>query len=262
MRPDRDPRPRRARALRHPARTAQNCRVTMPMFPLGSVLFPGQLLPLHIFEPRYRQMLEHCLAGNREFGVVLIERGHEVGGGDIRSGIGTVATVLESAEAAPGHWAIVAAGTRRVRVLRWHPDDPWPHADVEDLVDTDVTDDADDTDAPGDPGATADPGDSAAAVDVESRWQALQQRLPTIAALAAELGDDSMSTLPAVAADPALGSFQIAALSPLGDFDRQRVLATTSVTQRLTLLTGMLDDVAGTLRAAIALGGDDSPPDP
>ncbi|MET1002223.1 MAG: LON peptidase substrate-binding domain-containing protein, partial [Acidimicrobiia bacterium] len=51
------------------------------MFPLGSVLFPHALLPLHVFEPRYRVMMRHCLEGDKEFGVVLIERGSEVGGG-------------------------------------------------------------------------------------------------------------------------------------------------------------------------------------
>ena len=109
------------------------------MFPLGSVLLPGQLLPLHIFEARYQLMLEHCRAHGDEFGVVLIERGHEVGGGDIRSGVGTVARILDVSEAAPGHWALVAAGVRRIRVQRWHPDEPWPHADVEPLVDSDGT---------------------------------------------------------------------------------------------------------------------------
>ena len=61
------------------------------MFPLGNVLFPHAQLPLHVFEPRYRALAETCLAGDGEFGVVLIERGSEVGGGDTRFSIGTVA---------------------------------------------------------------------------------------------------------------------------------------------------------------------------
>ena len=52
------------------------------MFPLGGVLFPGMPLRLRVFEPRYRAMVTECLAGTPEFGVVLIERGNEVGGGD------------------------------------------------------------------------------------------------------------------------------------------------------------------------------------
>ena len=59
------------------------------MFPLGTVLFPYGVLPLHVFEPRYRLLAEHCLAGDGCFGVVLIERGSEVGGGDTRFDVGT-----------------------------------------------------------------------------------------------------------------------------------------------------------------------------
>ena len=65
----------------------------MPMFPLGSVLFPSLALPLHVFEPRYRAMTRHLLSEGvePEFGVVLIERGSEVGGEDVRRDVGTVA---------------------------------------------------------------------------------------------------------------------------------------------------------------------------
>ena len=61
----------------------------LPMFPLGTVLFPHALLPLRVFEPRYRTMTAHVMRGDAEFGVVLIERGSEVGGGDIRFDVGT-----------------------------------------------------------------------------------------------------------------------------------------------------------------------------
>jgi len=63
--------------------------VATPMFPLGMVHFPGIVLPLRVFEPRYRQLTADCLAGDGEFGVVLIERGWEVGGGDTRFNVGT-----------------------------------------------------------------------------------------------------------------------------------------------------------------------------
>ena len=52
----------------------------IPMFPLGTVLIPGAVLPLHIFEPRYREMAQFCIDNGSNFGVVLIERGQEVGG--------------------------------------------------------------------------------------------------------------------------------------------------------------------------------------
>src|SRR5256885_11623664 len=87
--------------------------VPLPMFPLGTVLFPFAPLPLHIFEPRYRALAQDCVRGNGEFGVVLIERGFEVGGGDTRFGTGTVARMVEAAELPDVRWMLTAVGTRR-----------------------------------------------------------------------------------------------------------------------------------------------------
>ena len=89
------------------------------MFPLGTVLFPHAVLPLHVFEPRYRVMMRRCIDGDRDFGVVLIERGSEVGGGDTRFDIGTVARIVQAAELADGRFAIAAVGLGRFRVVRW-----------------------------------------------------------------------------------------------------------------------------------------------
>src|SRR5581483_10007082 len=97
----------------------------LPMFPLGTVLFPYLVLPLHVFEPRYRAMTRACLDGGGEFGTVLIERGHEVGGGDTRFAVGTVARIVEAAEFDYGRWALVTVGTRRITVEEWLPDDPY-----------------------------------------------------------------------------------------------------------------------------------------
>src|SRR5882724_11018467 len=121
-----------------PAGTAYARRMPgrcLPMFPLGTVLLPFAHLPLHIFEPRYRALVKDCLAGDGEFGVVLIERGHEVGGGDVRFGVGTVARILQTAELPDGRWLVDAVGTDRFRVTEWLPEDPYPQALVEPLDD-------------------------------------------------------------------------------------------------------------------------------
>ena len=92
----------------------------MPMFPLGTVLLPGGVLPLHVFEPRYRQLVIDCLAddtGDPEFGVTMIERGSEVGGGDQRSDVGVVARMVQVQALDDGRYAV---GRRR------HPADPRP----------------------------------------------------------------------------------------------------------------------------------------
>ncbi len=87
----------------------------MPMFPLGSVLLPGGLLPLHVFEPRYRQMVIDCLQedGTPEFGQTLITHGREAGGGDQRADIGTVAQMVQVDALDDGRYAVVAVGVRR-----------------------------------------------------------------------------------------------------------------------------------------------------
>jgi Lon protease-like protein len=202
------------------------------MFPLGTVLLPSAFLPLHLFEPRYRAMIRDCLAGDREFGVVLIERGSEVGGGEVRADVGTVAHVLEAHELDDGRWAVGAVGTRRVRVLRWLDDDPYPRAEVEDWHDTDTDTDADtDTGADRDDGA----GDPVALDDVVAR-------LRRVLALHAELGDQVAPATQELSDDPGLASFQIAALSPLGPMDRQAMLCVPGTRERLTRLAALLVD--------------------
>src|SRR5438445_9063509 len=107
----------------------------LPMFPLQTVLFPGVAMPLHVFEPRYRALTRHCLDGDGRFGVVLIERGSEVGGGDVRVSVGTRALIVESAELPDGRWVLMVVGVERVEVSRWLPDDPYPQAEVSVLAD-------------------------------------------------------------------------------------------------------------------------------
>ena len=103
------------------------------MFPLGSVLLPGGVLPLHVFEPRYRQMVIDCLQsdGTPEFGQALITHGSEAGGGDERSTIGTVAQMIQVEAIDEERYAIVAVGVRRIKIVSWLSDDPYPLADNE-----------------------------------------------------------------------------------------------------------------------------------
>src|SRR6478735_2099236 len=113
----------------------------MPMFPLGMALLPGAVLPLHVFEPRYRQMVHDILADDveaPEFGVVMIERGREVGGGDTRALVGTVARVVDMRALPDGRYALVAVGAERLRVNAWLPDDPYPLADIDVWPDDDL----------------------------------------------------------------------------------------------------------------------------
>lgn len=105
----------------------------MPMFPLGSVLFPAMPTALRIFEERYIVMLSSVLQDEpSEFGIVLIERGSEVGGGEQRFPVGTIAQIAQ-VQASEGFIGLVAQGTRRIEVEEWLDDDPYPRAKVRDL---------------------------------------------------------------------------------------------------------------------------------
>ncbi|WP_296388219.1 LON peptidase substrate-binding domain-containing protein [Williamsia sp.] len=112
----------------------------LPMFPLGMALLPGEILPLQIFEPRYREMLAACLeAPEPSFGVVLIARGRELGGGDERHMVATEATIVEHHIKEDGRALLRCVGAERLRVQEWLPDDPYPMATVEPFPDETVT---------------------------------------------------------------------------------------------------------------------------
>ena len=196
----------------------------MPMFPLGTVLLPGVVLPLHVFEPRYQQLVQDCLdSAHHEFGVVLIDRGSEVGGGDTRADVGVIATMLQVAALDAGRFAVVAVGTRRVRVISWLPDDPYPHADIEDWL------------------------DGEAGVSLE-RVESTAAHAKQCAGLAVEMGDRSSVPEGELTGDASADSFLLAAISPLGPVDQYALLCAPDPLARLDLLDRLLDDVEAGLR--------------
>jgi len=211
------------------------------MFPLGTVLLPSLVLPLHVFEDRYRKLVDDCLADDTEpeFGVVLIERGSEVGGGDTRCLVGTVARIVEAAKMPDGRWALACVGTRRVRVEAWLDDDPYPLASVVDWADPD-------------PGPRF-------RVSLDECVALLRRVL----AVASELGEDVMPATVELSSEEVLASYQAVAVSPLGPADRQRLLAAPTPEIRVEELTDLLHDELRTCEARMALGDpldpDDSP---
>ena len=206
---------------------------TLPMFPLGTVLIPSGFLPLHLFEKRYRQMIVDLLEGDREFGVVLIRRGSEIGGGDERCDIGTRARVLEARETPDGRWSVAAVGLQRLYVQRWLPDDPYPWAEVRPMPD-----------APGPPVA-------------EVAYRRVIGSLRRLLAGLAELGEPVAEMMFEVADDPGLGTLQLAALAPIAVHDRQRLLECNRATERVVLLEEMLSEAQEV--ADIRLGGSSEP---
>lgn len=107
----------------------------LPLFPLGSVLFPGLLLPLHIFEERYRQLVRDLLAqpeDQRRFGVVAITQGHEVGAQAVEetADVGCVAEVRQIDPHDDGRYDLVSTGTTRFRIESIDDSGPYLQADV------------------------------------------------------------------------------------------------------------------------------------
>ncbi len=181
------------------------------MFPLGSVLLPGGALPLHVFEPRYQALVRDCIeAPDHEFGVVLIDRGPEVGGGESRRDVGVVARMVQVAQLADDRFAVVAIGTRRIRVVEWLSDAPYPQAIVDDW-----------------PDEAGDDVDIALAADVTRRAQRFVD---------GESPED-------VSVEDDAGVFAVAELVPMGAADRYAVLCASGCAERWRVLDRALADV-------------------
>lgn len=209
------------------------------MFPLGTVLLPSVYLPLHVFEPRYRELVQVCLEGDQEFGVVLIERGSEVGGGDQRSLVGTVAQIIEAAQMPDGRWALGAVGTRRIRVGQWLPDDPYPRAEVDDWPEPELSD--------------------AETVALGTSVTELVSSLRRVLARRSELGDATAPATIELADDPVLASYQATAVAPLGSADQQKLLEQPDAASRVARLGELLAEEETFLDQRMALEADEDP---
>jgi len=184
----------------------------LAMFPLGSVLLPGMPLPLRVFEPRYIAMLASVLGEpEREFGVVLIERGSEVGGGDVRFGVGTVARV-QSVEITEGSIGLLATGGARFEVVRWLQDDPFPRAEVRELETLEL-----------------DPPAVAALAEAEALVRATLTR-------ASEFVELPWPPDIELSAEPAKRIWQVVGIAPLGPLDHYALLRATTAAELLSTL--------------------------
>lgn len=107
----------------------------IPLFPLGTVLFPRLPLPLHIFEPRYRTLMQDVMTEPQpwSFGVIAIREGHEVGSDSVKSlyDVGCSAVIQQVEQSADGRYALLLVGDRRFRVLDLDESMPYLRAEVE-----------------------------------------------------------------------------------------------------------------------------------
>ena len=198
----------------------------LAMFPLGSVLFPHMPVLLRVFEDRYLIMLSRILKTEpSEFGIVLIERGQEVGGGEHRFTVGTIAQIaqLETTDAAVG---LIAQGSSRIEVVEWLDDDPYPRATIR-VLDELVWDDA-----------------------LEPLLDRAEQIVRRSLALASEFSDQAWSATVEVSDDPVEAAWQLAAIAPLEQLDQVALLRSTSLQQLLDRLIESTIEAEAVLRSS------------
>jgi Lon protease-like protein len=192
-------------------------RSVIPVFPLGTVLVPGLVLPLHIFEPRYRRLvsdLQRLPEDERGFGVLAIREGREVGADGVRAlyDVGTLAVLREVSAHADGRFDVVTNGDARFRVLRLvEAGTPYLRAEVEWIGE-------DDGGTPGEPAELA---------------LAVRRRFDVYRGLLAGVGAAEPTLMPHLPEDPRVLSYLVAAAMVLDLSDRQALLETATTTDRL-----------------------------
>lgn len=194
---------------------------SLPLFPLGSVLFPGMLLPLHVFEPRYRLLLQRVLQDDEPFGIVLIKAGPEIGGPAEPHRIGTTARVVGTTPLPGGRSFIIAKGERRFEIETIDAErEPYLTGAVRYLGEDDGTADA---------GALAD-----RAADLFGQYLTGLLSTSTDARTEVPLGELREGT-------PAEVSYRIAGGLGIDAAERQRLLETARTKDRLESAISLLE---------------------
>ena len=203
---------------------------TLPIFPLESVLLPGMPLSLRVFEPRYLVMMRRVLDGEGSFGVVLIERGSEVGGGDHRFAVGTVARVTDHGVSGD-LLGVLAWGEDRFEVVEWLPDDPYPQARVRTLPPLAWTG------------------------DLTPRLAQTERAVRRALATLSEFGDTRWPASVEVSDDPLAAAWQLAGIAPLSPLDHVALLRSPTATELLDRTAALAAEA--TELAAFRLRADD-----
>ena len=192
----------------------------LAMFPLNSVLFPYMPLRLHVFEERYLIMLAELLRSEEaRFGVVLIERGPEVGGGEQCFNVGTIAEITQLG-AQEGFVGLVAHGSRRFEVTEWLEDAPHPRAEVREIAELEW--------------------DSGLYQLREETEQLVRRTL----AVASEFAENIWPSDVELSTNPAAAAWQLAAIAPLNALDQLALLGSTSFAELLARVSELTYEAA------------------
>jgi Lon protease-like protein len=198
------------------------------LFPLNTVLFPGAVLNLHVFEPRYRQMIAECLAGGEVFGVCLIREGDEAGDPAVMPHeVGTTAEIGDVTPLENGKYYINTVGRRRFRIDQIVSREPYITVDVTYLSE----------DEAGDPASL-----DALLDEIRAVFREYLRLLVEFSGMQAEL------ELPT---DPIDASFLIGDALQVADSMKQRLLELCSTEQRLVVELGFLRRLLPQLRSLL-----------
>ncbi len=193
---------------------------SLPLFPLGTVLYPGLVLPLHIFEERYRELVRDLLAGPepRRFGVIAIREGRETGIAGVRAlySVGCTATLRQVDEEDDGKYNLVTVGTDRFRLLRLDDSRAYLQAEVEVLADE-----------------TGDEASAGLAV------RAVQEAFLSYLEVLAQRGATRVN-VPELPDEPLLLSYVVAASMVVDLTEKQALLAEPDALQRLNAERALL----------------------
>ena len=189
------------------------------MFPLSSVLFPYMPLRLRVFEERYLIMLAELLKNeDAQFGVVLIERGWEVGGGEQRFDLGTIAEITQLG-AQEGVVGLVAQGGRRFDVTQWLKDAPHPRAEISEIADLEWD------------------------IGLWQLREETEQLVRRTLAVASEFAGNMWPADIELSPDPAAAAWQLAAIAPLNALDQVRLLRAGSFEELLGRVSELTQEV-------------------
>lgn len=200
----------------------------LPMFPLGTTVLPGTVLPLHIFEPRYVQLLLDVQAADGCFGTVLITRGREAGTDhdQQRANLGSLVRIAQAERIPEGglRFAVLGLAEERIRVTQWLEDDPYPRAMITPIEEPE-----------------------AVPTDRPLLGEALAL-LADVLNVREELGEEVGDPIDRIADDPGTAAFQIAALGGIGALDALGLLAADDIATRLDRTTAALRETLEALR--------------
>lgn len=198
----------------------------LPLFPLNTVLFPRMPLPLHIFEPRYQEMMTRCIRDRIGFGVLLITEGGEVGEKAQTVTVGTVARIVNADETDDGRINMLTMGVVRFRLLKTNDNHAYMSGDIEPWQDE-----------MGDPKALT-----------KLTKEAHRAYINYVAELAELMDEDERPGQIVAPMDPQVLSYTIAANLQVPNEDKQKLLELETVEERLARELELLDKEQGFLQ--------------